>query len=81
MIRRGPYTEMIQPYVKGTTNYASIRPNHILDLKMPLPTISEQKKMLKIIKEKNRHLIELEQAKEQAVKDIQKIVDDLFQKK
>ncbi len=38
MIRFAPYTEMIQPYVKGTTNYASIRSKHILDLKMPLPS-------------------------------------------
>ena len=42
MIRRVPYTEMIQPFVKETTNYVSIRPKHILKLKMPLPTITEQ---------------------------------------
>ena len=81
VIRRGPYTEMIQPYVKGTTNYASIRPKHILKLEIPLPKIPEQKKILKTIMEKKKHLTELEKAKEQAVKDIQGIVDNLFQKK
>ena len=79
IIRCGPYTEMIQPYVKGTTNYASIRPKHILKLQIPLPTIIQQKKILETINKKNQHLTELEKAKEKAVKDIQGIVDDLFQ--
>jgi type I restriction enzyme S subunit len=81
VIRQGPYTEMIQPFVKGTTNYASIRPKHILKLKMPLPKIPEQQKILDIISKKKQHLVELEKAKEKAVKDIQIIVDELFQKK
>ncbi len=81
VIRRGSYAEMIQPYVKGTTNYALIRPKHILKLEIPLPTLSEQKKMLQTINDKNKHLTELEKAKEKAVKDIQGIVDDLFQEK
>ena len=80
VIRRGPYTEMVQPFVKGTTNYASIRPEHILKLRMPLPSIPEQSKILKTIDEKKRHLVELEAAKEQAAKDIQGIVDGLFHK-
>ena len=29
---------MIQRHVKGTTNYSAIRPKHILDLKIPLPS-------------------------------------------
>ena len=37
MIRFGPYDKIIQQYVKGTTNYAAIRPKHILQLNMPLP--------------------------------------------
>lgn len=37
LIRFAPYTEMIQKYVKGTTNYSAIRPKHILNLKIPLP--------------------------------------------
>lgn len=42
MIRFAPYTNMIQRYVKGTTNYSAIRPKHILDLKIPLPTKNTQ---------------------------------------
>jgi len=38
LIRYGPYEELIQPKVKGTTNYASIRPKDVLDLKSPLPS-------------------------------------------
>ena len=42
MTRYGHYTEMIQPYVKGTTNYSSIRPKDILELTIPLPDIDTQ---------------------------------------
>ena len=64
IIRCGPYTEMIQPYVKGTTNYASIRPKHILKLQIPLPTIIQQKKILETINEKKQHLTKLEKSKD-----------------
>ena len=81
VIRHGPYTEMIQPHVKGTTNYAAIRPKHILQLKIPIPTISEQKRILKKISIKKKNILKLEQAKESAVKDIQELVDNIFQKR
>ncbi len=48
---------------------------------MSFPTMQEQKKILKIISEKNNILIKLEKTKEDAVRDIQEIVDNLFQKK
>lgn len=79
VIRRGPYTEMIQPNVKGTTNYASIRPSRILELKIPLPTVSEQKNILERINRKKQSIIKLEKAKEQALLEIQGMVDDIFQ--
>jgi restriction endonuclease S subunit len=37
VIRYGSYEKLIQPFVKGTTNYASIRPKDILKLRLPLP--------------------------------------------
>ena len=80
MVRKGPYTEIIQPNVKGTTNYASVRPKHLLELKMPLPDIAEQEKILQDISDKMQVLVELKRAKEQASLDIQDIVDSLFQK-
>ena len=42
MIRFAPYTKMIQRFVKGTTNYSSIRPKHILELQIPLPPLEIQ---------------------------------------
>jgi len=45
-----------------------------------LTKISKQK-ILKPIIGKKKHLTELEKAKGSAVKDIQGIIDDLFQKK
>lgn len=45
IVRFGPYEELIQPFVKGTTNYAAIRPQHVLKLNMPLPSLEIQKKI------------------------------------
>lgn len=42
LIRFGPYEKLIQPFVKGTTNYAAIRPKDLLKLTIPLPTLEEQ---------------------------------------
>ncbi|MCW3984875.1 MAG: N-6 DNA methylase [Candidatus Bathyarchaeota archaeon] len=46
LIRYGPYEELIQPKVKGTTNYAAIRPRDVLDLEIPLPSIEAQKSIV-----------------------------------
>lgn len=52
-IRFGPYEQMIQPSVKGTTNYAAPRPKHILDLMLPLPP---KEKQVEIIKELDQQI-------------------------
>lgn len=49
IIRFGHYEELIQPFVKGTTNYAAIRPSHILQLKIPLPSIDIQERLVREI--------------------------------
>src|SRR5690606_17241351 len=49
MMRYGSYEKLIQPFVKGTTNYASIRPKDILRLKIPLPDIDTQELIVKRI--------------------------------
>jgi type I restriction enzyme S subunit len=36
-LRLGPYEEQIQYFVKGSTNYAAIRPYEFLELSLPLP--------------------------------------------
>lgn len=52
VVRYGPYREMIQPFVKGTTNYSAIRPHHVLSLKIPLPPIDMQQQF---VTELSRH--------------------------
>jgi type I restriction enzyme M protein len=49
MIRFGPYEELVQPFIKGTTNYAAIRPNQVLQLKMPLPPMNVQEHIVQEI--------------------------------
>ena len=50
LIRFGKYEELIQPYVKGTTNYAAIRPHHVLNLHLPLPSMEVQAKIAEEIR-------------------------------
>ncbi|MCH7648171.1 MAG: restriction endonuclease subunit S [Thaumarchaeota archaeon] len=42
MIRYGQYEKSIQRFVRGTTNYASIRSSDVLQLTMPLPDLNIQ---------------------------------------
>lgn len=60
LIRFAPYTEMIQPMVKGTTNYAAIRPKDVLSLKMPLPSLQIQKNVIQRIKKQEKIIDSLE---------------------
>jgi len=59
VIRYGPYEKLIQPSVKGTTNYAAPRPKHILDLTLPLPP---KEKQIEIIKELDQQIAIREEA-------------------
>ena len=49
VMRFGNYEEQIKPFVKGTTNYAAIRPKHVLQLTIPLPTIKIQNSIVERI--------------------------------
>ncbi len=54
MIRFGPYEDLIQPFVRGTTNYAAIRPADVLQLKMPLPPLEIQEAIIdRLMKQEN----------------------------
>jgi restriction endonuclease S subunit len=46
MVRFGPTEELIQPSVRGTTNYSDIRPDDVLQLKLPLPPLDVQDKII-----------------------------------
>ncbi len=80
VIRFGPYADMISPFVKGTTNYAAIRPQHILQLKIPLPPCEKQKEIVESIREKQKQLEELEKTKNATKQNIQMTIGNLFDK-
>lgn len=42
-LRTGKPTRDIQPFVKGSHNYASVRPNAIMELTIPLPSLDKQR--------------------------------------
>jgi type I restriction enzyme S subunit len=45
-IRSGAVEEQFQEFVRGSTNYASIRAHHTLELKIPLPSLDEQHRIV-----------------------------------
>lgn len=49
VVRYGPYERMIQSKVKGTTNYAAIRPRDFLQMKVPLPPLEYQEELVRRI--------------------------------
>jgi len=50
-IRSGAVEEQFQEFVRGSTNYASIRAHHTLELQIPLPPLDEQRCMVARIEE------------------------------
>ncbi|MFA6103461.1 MAG: restriction endonuclease subunit S [Victivallaceae bacterium] len=45
----------------GSTNYAAIRPSHVLEYQIPLPDIAQQEKIVNAYNQKNHHAQLLEQ--------------------
>jgi len=50
-IRSGAVEEQFQEFVQGSTNYASIRAHHTLQLRIPLPPLDEQRRIVARIEE------------------------------
>jgi type I restriction enzyme S subunit len=50
-IRSGAVEEQFQEFVRGSTNYASIRAHHTLELQIPLPPLDEQRRIVARIEE------------------------------
>jgi type I restriction enzyme S subunit len=47
--RFGHYEEFVRRFVKGTTNYADIRPSDVLQLTIPLPSLEDQARIVEEI--------------------------------
>jgi type I restriction enzyme S subunit len=50
-IRSGAVEEQFQEFVRGSTNYASIRAHHTLELQIPLPPLDEQRRIVARVEE------------------------------
>jgi type I restriction enzyme S subunit len=50
-IRSGAVEEQFQEFVRGSTNYASIRAHHTFELQIPLPPLNEQRRIVARIEE------------------------------
>ena len=50
-IRSGAVEKQFQEFVQGSTNYASVRAHHALELQIPLPPIDEQRRIVARIEE------------------------------
>ena len=50
-IRSGAVERQFQEFVRGSTNYASIRAHHTLELQIPLPPLDEQRRIVARIEE------------------------------
>lgn len=50
-VRSGAVEEQFQEFVRGSTNYASIRAHHTLELQIPLPPMDEQRRIVARIEE------------------------------
>jgi type I restriction enzyme S subunit len=50
-IRSGAVEEQFQEFVQGSTNYASIRAHHTIELQIPLPPLDEQRRIVARVEE------------------------------
>ena len=65
-----------QIQAKGSTNYAAIRPHHVLDYEIPLPTIQQQKQIVDLLEKLNTiRIIHTE-----SVKDLPQVMPALLDK-
>jgi type I restriction enzyme, S subunit len=71
-IRSGALEDQIA--ARGSTNYAAIRPHHILECEMPLPSLEEQRRILARIKELSAKIEEARTLRQQTAQEIETLV-------
>jgi type I restriction enzyme S subunit len=59
---------------KGSTNYAAIRPHHVLDYKIPLPTLPEQQRIVSRIESIKIKLNRIKELRVEQTKDINNLL-------
>lgn len=77
-IRTPGFREQIE--AQGSTNYAAIRPSHVLDYTMPLPTLPEQRRVVARIEELAAQIDEARTLRQQAVEEVEALDSTLSSK-
>jgi type I restriction enzyme S subunit len=78
-IRSGAVEEQFQEFVRGSTNYASIRAHHTLELQMPLPPLDEQRRIVARIEELAALIEEAQGLRVKARKEAEALLFEAFQ--
>lgn len=63
-----------QVEAKGTTNYAAIRPYHVLNYEIPLPSLPEQQHIISKIESVKQRIDQIEKLRAEQTKDIKNLL-------
>lgn len=69
-----------QVLAQGSTNYAAIRPAHVLNYKIPLPSLSEQRNIVTHIEKVSRKVTEVTALNKASVKEINALFNSQINK-
>ena len=74
-IRSGAVERQFQEFVRGSTNYASIRAHHTLELQIPLPPLDEQRRIVARIEELAALIREAQEKRARAIRETLLLID------
>ena len=67
-----------QVKAQGSTNYAAIRPSHVLNFEIPLPTLNEQRRIVERVKTLAAYATKAKSLREEAVIEIDALTDSIL---
>ena len=74
-IRSGAVEKQFEQFVRGSTNYASIRAHHALELQIPLPAVYEQCRIVARIEELAALIGEAQELRAKAREEAEEVLD------
>lgn len=69
-----------QVNARGSTNYAAIRPHHVLDMTIPLPSLPEQHRIAKGIEELTAKIKKTKRLRREAIEEADMVIDSALEK-